>query len=81
MINGSTGLMVLGILAITGVLCRYSWHLCCKSKEKVVGAMQAKIDALMLEYCPTEMTHNQIKNWENHQVKSSWPTDIGEDNE
>jgi hypothetical protein len=31
-------------------------------------AQQAKIDALMLEYCPDEMTEDQVANWERHQV-------------
>ena len=30
---------------------------------------QAKIDSLMLEYCPDEMTQDQMDNWEKHQVK------------
>ena len=29
--------------------------------------LQAKIDALMLEYCPDDMTEEQMKNWEKHQ--------------
>lgn len=36
--------------------------------DGVVEALQAKIDALMLEYCPDEMTPEQIANWERHQV-------------
>lgn len=35
--------------------------------EKEVATKQAKIDSLMLEYCPNEMTEKQIKNWEKHQ--------------
>lgn len=31
-------------------------------------AMQAKIDALMLEYCPEEMTPEQLEKWCKHQV-------------
>ena len=31
--------------------------------------MQARIDALMMEYCPEEMTPAQIANWEKHQVQ------------
>jgi len=27
------------------------------------GALQAKIDRLMLEYCPDEMTEEQRENW------------------
>ena len=30
--------------------------------------LQAKIDALMLEYCPEDMTPEQFENWENNQV-------------
>ena len=29
---------------------------------------QFRIDNLMLEYCPDEMTDEQIKEWEKHQV-------------
>lgn len=32
-----------------------------------LDARQAKIDALMLEFCPNEMTDAQRVNWENHQ--------------
>jgi len=32
-------------------------------------ALQAKIDSLMLEYCPDEMTPEQIENYAAHQVK------------
>lgn len=31
------------------------------------AALQAKIDALMLEYCPDEMTPEQLANWAKHQ--------------
>ena len=31
------------------------------------NALQAQIDALILEYCPDEMTTEQITNWEKHQ--------------
>jgi hypothetical protein len=34
-------------------------------------AQQAKIDALMLEYCPDEMTEDQVANWERHQMPAS----------
>lgn len=39
--------------------------------HKQKNALQYKIDQLMLEYCPEEMTAEQIENWENHQVVSS----------
>ena len=32
------------------------------------ASLQAKIDALMLEYCPDEMTKEQMDNWASHQV-------------
>lgn len=32
--------------------------------------LQAKIDSLMLEYCPDEMTPEQIENWKQHQRKA-----------
>jgi hypothetical protein len=35
---------------------------------RLLGAAQAKIDELMLEYCSDEMTADQIANWERHQV-------------
>lgn len=30
-------------------------------------ALQAKLDRLMLEFCPDEMTQEQLENWENAQ--------------
>ena len=32
-----------------------------------IERLQARIDALMLEYCPDEMTPEQIAEWERHQ--------------
>ena len=32
--------------------------------------LQARIDALMLEYCPDEMTPEQLANWAAHQEVS-----------
>lgn len=37
----------------------------CKKCE----ALQAKIDALMFEYCPDEMTAAQLVEWASHQKK------------
>lgn len=31
-------------------------------------AKQAQIDSLMLEYCPDDMTEEQIENWRKYQV-------------
>ena len=38
-------------------------------KAEITDPLQYKIDELMLEYCPDEMTMNQIANWESHQRK------------
>ena len=35
--------------------------------ERELSAAQAKIDSLMLEYCPDDMTQEQIENWAKHQ--------------
>lgn len=34
---------------------------------RVIGDLQAKIDRLMLEYCPGEMTEEQKAEWAKHQ--------------
>lgn len=39
--------------------------------EEAVGAHQAEIDRLMLEYCPEEMAPAQIEEWRKHQVRAS----------
>lgn len=36
----------------------------------LIGAQQAKIDSLMFEYCPEEMTEEQIAEWGKHQVRA-----------
>lgn len=33
-----------------------------------VDAKQARIDELMLEFCPNEMSQEQLDNWGKHQV-------------
>ena len=33
-----------------------------------LGVKQARIDELMLEYCPDEMSQEQMDNWAKHQV-------------
>lgn len=35
--------------------------------EREVAAKQARIDALMIEYCPDEMTPEQVAEWARHQ--------------
>lgn len=36
--------------------------------DRIVAALQSRIDALMLEYCPEDMTPEQVKTWVEHQV-------------
>lgn len=36
--------------------------------ERLCNAKQAMIDSLMREFCPEEMTKDQIENWKKHQV-------------
>ena len=36
--------------------------------EAQLASKQAKIDALMFEYCPDEMTDEQVEEWCRHQV-------------
>ena len=38
---------------------------------RVVSSMQVKIDELMLEFCPEEMTAEQFAEWGRHQVPVS----------
>jgi len=35
--------------------------------RKKLDAKQAEVDALMLEYCPSEMSQEQLDNWAAHQ--------------
>lgn len=52
-----------------------------KSNETVIDlakrncALQAKIDSLMLEFCPEEMTPEQIERWGENQVVSNYSTE------
>lgn len=51
-----------------------------KSNETIVDlakrncVLQAKIDSLMLEFCPEEMAQEQIERWEENQVVSNYST-------
>src|SRR5688500_547471 len=42
---------------------------------QAIEAKQAKIDALMLEFCPGEMSAEQRAEWEKHQRPSAEPRD------
>ncbi len=48
----------------------FSWNDLCNMRSQIVK-QQAKIDALMLEYCPDELTSEQRENWARHQVPVS----------
>ena len=41
--------------------------------KRTIGSMQAKIDSLMIEFCPEDMTREQWAEWGRHQrpVKDS----------
>lgn len=43
-------------------ICDYEQEIA--SLHKIIDAKQAKIDALMLEYCPEDMTAEQLANYE-----------------
>ena len=38
-----------------------------ESLHRQLAAKQAEVDALMLEYCPSEMSQEQLNNWAAHQ--------------
>jgi len=41
-----------------------------RSQAGEIQRLQAKLDAIMLEYCPNEMTPQQIARWEDAQTAS-----------
>ena len=43
------------------------WRLVAEKAERELAEARAKIDALMLEYCPDEMTPGQVDEWARHQ--------------
>ncbi len=43
------------------------WKATAEYAAKIADDRQARIDALMLEYCPDEMTEAQKDNWAKHQ--------------
>ncbi len=45
-----------------------------ESLHRQLAAKQAEVDALMLEYCPSEMSQEQLANWAAHQRPSEWKT-------
>ena len=54
------------------MLCDTEWGLNQNKRieklERQLEAAQARIDELMLEFCPREMTTEQLNNWAKHQV-------------
>lgn len=54
--------------------CEETLVISCKKLVEVIrerNALQARVDELMLEYCPDEMTPEQRANWAAHQVPVS----------
>lgn len=39
--------------------------------QEALNCKQAEIDSLMLEFCPEDMTEEQLDNWESHQIPIS----------
>ena len=50
-------------------LCDYEQEIA--ALHKTIDAQQARIDALMLEYCPDEMTPEQLATWQASQRTST----------
>ncbi len=48
------------------LVCQQCIH--CISRDR--DALQAQVDTLILEFCPDEMTHEQIQEWELNQRTS-----------
>ena len=42
----------------------------CADRLEQIKQLQAQIDRLMLEFCPAEMTPEQLKEWGKHQKPS-----------
>lgn len=40
----------------------------CRELKEQLGAKQAEIDRLMLEFCPQEMTEQQLETWKRNQM-------------
>jgi hypothetical protein len=53
--------------ALLGYLAGYQAALA--SKQCEISHLKFKIDSLMLEFCPSEMTQEQVENWAEHQKK------------
>lgn len=43
------------------------WQERAEQAERRAERLQAQVDALMLEYCPDEMTPEQVEEWTRHQ--------------
>lgn len=50
-----------------------------RSLNQQLAAKQAQIDELMLEYCPDEMTTEQLNEWAKHQVAVVVPKEHSND--
>ena len=50
-----------------------------ESMRQQLAAKQAEVDALMLEYCPSEMSQEQLDNWAEHQQSRSFNDPVTDD--
>lgn len=46
-------------------------HIIETARSDIEPPLQYKIDQLMLEYCPNEMSKEQMDNWKKNQVKAT----------
>ena len=65
-------LLYVYLLVISCRLCYWVRDREMKTKDEKIAELQFKIDSLMLEYCPNDMTKEQIKNWEKHQKPAAY---------
>jgi len=50
----------------------------CKELERQLASKQAEVDALMLEFCPEELTREQVEEWAKHQKPAALTATEGE---
>lgn len=64
--------------ALIALDCEHDWQVEHKRAEKAeaeLAALQARIDALMLEFCPEDMTEEQVAAWSARQRVVDEPQD------
>lgn len=48
--------------------CNYMTKSILEFAERFIAPVQSKLDEVMLEYCPDEMSPEQVEEWGKHQV-------------